>query len=108
MTFYIDWWEQDPPMMRRILRIRDDTRYVQDHVDEEHLLNMHQLSRYDRQVLLHQLLKLLCEKWYKLFGERIEPIAPEAEGVGWGIGYVEQKEVTDAERPSIEGGRHER
>lgn len=101
MTFYIDWWEQDFPMFKRIIRVRDETRYVQDSVEEEHLLNMPRLSAIDRAILHHQLLKLLCDKWYKTFGERIEPVAPQHEAEAWTVRYVEVFEVTDAKRPSI-------
>ena len=108
MTFHIDWWEADVPRFARIIRLRDETRYVQDDVTEEMFVNMPRLTKYERHILMHQLLNILCRKWYELFGEHIEPVAPEAEGVGWTVRYVAQKEVTDAPRPSIEGGGHER
>ena len=112
MTFYIDWWEADVPRFARIIRLRDETRYVQDDVTEEMFVNMPLLTKYERQVLMHQLLGILCRKWYELFGERIEAVAPEAEGTAWDIRYTAQRErfeeVKSAERPSIEGGGHER
>jgi hypothetical protein len=100
MTFHIDWFEADLPLCGRILRIRDDTRYVQDMLTDEMVENMPRLSRYERQGVYHALLKVLCRKWLDLFGEYIEPVAPEAEGQGWGI--RRREELDSAPRNSIE------
>jgi len=109
VTFTIDWFVPDHPRWGQIVRLRDETRYVEDIVTQEQLENMPQLSSYEKRQLMHAMLKVLCRKWYETFGEYLEPVAPDAPGVAWTVRRVEgPKEVTDAERPSIEGGGHER
>lgn len=103
MTFWIDY-QNELESVGTIIRIRDETRYVQDLLTGEMDFVLDHLTWEERTFLRRKFFEVLCNKWYETFGEHIEPVPPEGPGIMWTIRYVEEGRAIDASRTSIEGG----
>jgi hypothetical protein len=99
MTFYLEQ-TQDPLHGAEVVRLRDETRYVQDTLTDEQLEMLQRLTGYERQQFRAAMLQTLCNKWFKMFGERVEPVAPTSEGETWAVRYVEEVNTCPEELPA--------
>lgn len=97
------------------IMLRDGVRYVTITVKYELLARVRMTHEVFRKAL-----EVLAQEWYKLHGERLVIVPPEAEGVAWLV-YIDdsidgevidnelstkERRAIDAPRSPIEGRRH--
>lgn len=82
--FTIDMWEDDLILGKRVIRVRDEKRYVQyEMTGEERLWFDQDLSYALQREWMRYILSILCAKWKEMHGEELYAIPPIQEGTGW-------------------------
>jgi hypothetical protein len=102
-TFYLQTWEEVMTDVR-IFQLRRGNNHVQVELYEEELVSFTLTPKQWKE----HIAKELCAMWWAAFHERVYPIMPMDEGMGWGFtteetieGELVEMEVEHAPRKAI-------